>query len=123
MRKKAVMIKSYKDLEIYQKAQKLYTLVIQLTNCFPRESFYLKDQLSRAANSVGANIAEGFGRSPAEFRNYLTKSLGSCNEIGSHLEDCAGSHYGDVLLARALIKEYDVLGKRIYSLRKVWMRF
>jgi len=42
--------------------------------------------MRRAAISAMANIAEGFGRnSSREFARYLVISLGSINELQSHL--------------------------------------
>ena len=46
----------------------------------------LKDQIRRAAISVTANIAEGFGRSGnREFIQFMSNSKGSCAEIQDHL--------------------------------------
>jgi hypothetical protein len=75
MRYNFVMIKRFEDLEVYQRAQNLYPLVVEFVRRFSKEGFHLKDQLCRAANGIQANIAEGFGRSPAEFKMYLTRAL------------------------------------------------
>ncbi|OGM91912.1 hypothetical protein A2755_00935 [Candidatus Wolfebacteria bacterium RIFCSPHIGHO2_01_FULL_48_22] len=114
------MIKTYKDLEVYKEAQRLYPQVVGFSKVFPREGFYLKNQLCRAANSIGANIAEGFGRSNAEFKLYLTRSLGSCNEVVTHLQDSLNVRYGDTSEVLYLLGTYTVLGKRIYRLREKW---
>ncbi len=55
---------------------------------FPRdERFRLEDQLCRAARSVPANIAEGFGRyTRPEFRKYLGYVLGEAAEVDTPLE-------------------------------------
>lgn len=88
-----------------------------LVKTFPKDGAYLANQLIRAANSIHANIAEGFGRSTAEFCNYLTRSLGSANEVLSHLEDVEIVRYADT---KRLQDEYTFLGKQLYRLRERW---
>jgi four helix bundle protein len=57
------MLKSFKELEVWQKAHSLVLDVYRVTNLFPRnEQFGVTSQLRRAASSIPANIAEGFGR-------------------------------------------------------------
>jgi len=99
-----VMIRNFEDLEVYQRAQNLYPLVVEFVRKFPKEGFHLKDQLCRAANSIQANIAEGCGRSPAEFKMYLTRALGSCNEVISHLKDALNAKFGNPKIEKNLFK-------------------
>ncbi len=56
-------IKSFEELEVWQKAHELTLLVYALTKKFPREEqFGLTSQLRRASSAIAANIAEGYGR-------------------------------------------------------------
>lgn len=56
-------VKDFNDLNIYQLANELADFIYNITESFPREEkFNLVSQLRRAATSIGANIAEGFGR-------------------------------------------------------------
>jgi len=80
----------------------------------------LRDQVCRSANSIHANIAEGYGRSTAEFKMYLTRSLGSCNETVSHITDALNSKFGKIDLGNELVREYEIVGKQIYRLREKW---
>jgi four helix bundle protein len=58
-----VDIKSYRDLQVWQKAHELVLLVFRMTDKFPRtDQFGIVSQVRRSASSVAANIAEGFGR-------------------------------------------------------------
>ncbi len=52
----------FEKLAVYQKALGFAEEVAELTDRFPKGSFYLADQLRRAAVSIPANIAEGNGR-------------------------------------------------------------
>jgi four helix bundle protein len=76
-------IQNYRDLIVWQKAMDLAEEIHRLTKTFPREELYgLTSQIRRAAVSVPSNIAEGHARqSTAEFRNFLSISLGSLAEV------------------------------------------
>lgn len=77
------MIKNYKDLIFWQRAHEVSKLVIKLCGELPknRVSDVLCSQIIRASVSVGANIAEGFGRYKSkEYGRFLQISLGSANE-------------------------------------------
>ncbi|HER63430.1 MAG TPA: four helix bundle protein, partial [Desulfobacteraceae bacterium] len=53
------MIKSYKDLTVWQKSMELVVECYQLSEKFPAsETYGLSSQLRRAAVSIPANIAE-----------------------------------------------------------------
>ena len=114
------MIRSYEDIEVYQRSKKLYPRLIRFLRTFPREGRFLKDQSARAGNTIHADIAEGFGRSVREFKMYLTRALGSCNELKSHLDDASALDYGDKGEAESLIAGYTIVSKQIYRLRENW---
>ena len=62
-------IQKFEDIEAWQKARELTSVVYAVTNegAFARD-FGLRDQIRRAAVSVMSNIAEGFERGgTAEF--------------------------------------------------------
>ena len=66
-------VRSFQDLRVYQQGYELALTVHRLTRRFPaHEQFELGQQLRRAAVSIPANIAEGFGRrdSAADFRHF-----------------------------------------------------
>jgi len=63
-------IKSYRDLEVYQRAKALVVPIHELANSLPpHERFDLADQIRRASKSVVANIVEGYSHSAASSRN------------------------------------------------------
>ena len=114
------MIRSYEDIEAYQRSKKLYPRLIKFLRTFPREGRFLKDQSARAGNTIHADIAEGFGRSVKEFKMYLTRALGSCNELKSHLGDAVALGYGDRKEAENLVEGYTVVSRQLYRLRENW---
>ena len=57
------MVRRFEDLEIYKAALTIAKEVYELSKAFPKdETFGMRDQIRRAVASIGANIAEGFGR-------------------------------------------------------------
>ena len=61
--------RSFKDLRVYQKAREVF----RLTKAFPKEETYsLTDQFRRAARSVGAQIAEAWGKRRYE-KHFISK--------------------------------------------------
>ena len=75
-------IKDFTDLEVYQLSLEISFKIYQLTRKFPKsELFEIVDQLKRSSSSIGANIAEGFGRyHRRDFIKFLYNSRGSLNE-------------------------------------------
>src|SRR5215469_8357672 len=80
-------MKSYKELAVWQKSKKLAIDLYKATEAFPRlEQFGLTSQIRRAAVSVTANIAEGWGRgSTREYVQSLFIARGSLMELETHL--------------------------------------
>ena len=78
-----MVIKGFRDLEVWRKAHKLVLEVYKLTNGFPQnERFGIVSQLRRAAYSIPANLAEGYGRrSTKEFLQFLAIANGSAEEL------------------------------------------
>ena len=77
------MISHYKELLFWKTAQEATIAVINLCRRLPRERVadILSSQVIRSAASVGANIAEGFGRYKGkEYQRFLQIALGSANE-------------------------------------------
>jgi four helix bundle protein len=80
-------IQSYEDLEVWQMAMTLAEQCYRLTATLPREEAYgLSAQIRRAAVSIPANIAEGYGRDQTgNFLNFLRIAQGSARELETHL--------------------------------------
>lgn len=81
------MLKSFRDLGVWQKALALAVAVGRAVPLYPREDQWgLGRQTKEAAASVPANIAEGYGRgSRKEYVQFLHIAHGSLCELESHL--------------------------------------
>jgi four helix bundle protein len=80
-------MRDFKTLVVWQKAHKFVVNLYQTTKDFPREELYgLTDQFRRAAVSIPANIAEGFGKQGDKERaRYISIALGSAAETEYYL--------------------------------------
>ena len=80
-------LRTYRNLEVWQKAIDLVESVYQLTKLFPSdERFGLTSQIQRAAVSIPANIAEGYGRlHRGDYLHHLSMARGSLMEVETHL--------------------------------------
>jgi four helix bundle protein len=82
-----VAIESYKDLDVWQVAMTLAQESYLLTTRFPKDEMYgMSAQIRRAAVSIPANIAEGYGRDQTgSFVQFLRIAQGSARELETHL--------------------------------------
>jgi four helix bundle protein len=80
-------MKDYKQLSVWQKTVDLAILIYNLSRKFPDdEKFGLTSQMRRAATSVPANIAEGWGRGTTkEYIQFLLIARGSLMELETHV--------------------------------------
>jgi len=82
-----MLIRSHKDLIVWQKAMQLTKMIFLLTNKFPdSEKFGLVSQMRRAAVSIPSNIAEGHGRqSRKELKQFYATAYGSALELETQM--------------------------------------
>jgi four helix bundle protein len=112
------VVNSYRDLEVWQPGMDLAVECYQVGRCLPKDKLVaLSSQLRRAAASVPANVAEGWGRqSRPEFVHFLYTAQGSLKETETHLLLA----HRVALLSEAQIRPAldigDQLGKAIFSL-------
>jgi four helix bundle protein len=88
-------IKDFKDLEVWKAARDLRHEMYKLAGTLPDfEKFGLAGQIRRAATSVTANIAEGFGRFGYQENAQLCRQArGSLYELRDHLTTCLDEGY------------------------------
>jgi len=82
-----VALSSYRQLDVWQKAMDLVVSVYELSKRFPAdERFGLTSQLRKAAVSIPAYIAEGYGRTGrGEYLRHLSIAGGSLTELETHV--------------------------------------
>jgi four helix bundle protein len=99
--------RSFRELVVWQKAHEFVLAVYRLTESFPdREKFGLSHQMRRAAVSIPANIAEGFGkRSQAEKARFLNIAEGSLEECRYYLILTQDLGYGETESLVAKLEE------------------
>ena len=81
------MLKSYKDLKVWQKAYSFCLKVYKATVNFPdEEKFGITSQIRRAVVSIPSNIAEGYGRkTKADYVRFLYIAYGSVCEVETQI--------------------------------------
>ena len=120
------MIGSYKDLKVYAKTYEYALSIHRISLTFPQQEQYeLGSQIRRATKSIPLNIAEGYGKreSVAEFRRYLSMSIGSCDEVRVLLEFCKDLSYISAAQHAEYVQAYDEAGKMLASLAQNWKKF
>src|SRR5262245_5266709 len=77
------MLRSYRDLKVWRKGMLLTEVVYRLCRKLPPEERYgLSQQLKRAAVSIPANIAEGYGRRTlGDYLRFISIANGSLKEV------------------------------------------
>jgi four helix bundle protein len=77
---------SYRDLLVWQKSMDLVVKSYELAKRLPSNEVYgLSSQIQRAAVSVPANIAEGYGRHHrGDYLHHVSIANGSLKELETH---------------------------------------
>ncbi|PSB06470.1 diversity-generating retroelement protein bAvd family protein [Pleurocapsa sp. CCALA 161] len=109
---------SYRDLRVWDEGMKLAQMCYQITKTFPKEEMYgMISQIRRAAASVPANIAEGYGReNRGEFIQFLKIAQGSLKEVETHLILSARVNLTTEQTVEPVLKQCETVGKMLRSL-------
>lgn len=114
------MADDFKQLKIWKESHKLMLKIYEVTSKFPKEEVYnLISQLSRAALSVPANIAEAQGRYHyAGTIHFLYNARGFAEEVRSLLNAAIDLSFINTNEYNNLEKDYSGLIKGINSFIK-----
>lgn len=112
------MLKSYRDLLVWQKAMELTIGIYRFSSDFPKSEVYgLTSQLRRAGVSVPSNIAEGYGRgSRKEYVQFLCISQGSLKELETQLILAQRLNYGSKTAVDGLLRLSEEVGRMLGAL-------
>jgi four helix bundle protein len=104
----------FESLQIWQKSHKFDLKIYEMTEHFPdSEKFGLTSQFRRAAVSIPANIAEGYGkRSSADKARFYNIAQGSLNECRYYLRLAKDLGYADT---RSIRQQLNEVGKMLNS--------
>jgi len=111
-------VKSYHELEVWQKSYGLALAIYKATSAFPKsEVFGLTSQVRRAAVSIPANIAEGHCRhTRADFLRFLSIAQGSAGELETLLSLARDLPYLNSEVAAQLLAQLTEVGKMLTGL-------
>ena len=112
-------VKSFKDLEVYKLARGLSREIFVITKSFPKEEMYsLTDQVRRSSRSVGAQIAEAWGKRKYEkhFISKLTDADSEQLETQHWLETALSCSYITAEKCNDLLLSYSSVGRMLNSM-------
>ena len=108
---------SFEKLEVWRRS---HTLSIEIYRLFADcRDWGFKDQITRSANSISDNIAEGAERNgKAEFKQFLGYAKGSAGEARSQVLRAAALGYLTPETGRKLTAELREISRMIHGLIK-----
>jgi four helix bundle protein len=103
---------------VWQEAMTLVGESYRFSQSLPRdELFGLTSQLRRAAVSIPANIAEGYGRdSKGSYVSFLKTAQGSLKELETHLMLRQRLKFSRAEATEAVLAHCEVVGKMLLGL-------
>jgi four helix bundle protein len=114
-------VADFRKLRVWHAAQ---TLAIDAHRISRRvrgaNTIALRDQLTRAAMSVPANIVEGSAHtSPREFARFVQYALASASELEGHMQLARDLQFISEQDFRALLGSIQIVRKMLHGLLKV----
>jgi len=99
--KNARYVRSFRELLVYRKANEVTKRIFEISKKFPKEEVYsLTDQIRRSSRSIGAQIAEAWGKRRYE-KHFVSKLT------DSDAERIETQHWLDITFACEYISKDD----------------
>lgn len=114
-------VESFRELEVYKLTMQLSREIFEISKSFPKEEMYsLTDQVRRSSRSIGAQIAEAWGKRKYEkhFVSKLTDADGEQLETQHWIETALDCSYISIETSKGLLQHYDSVGRMINSMIK-----
>jgi four helix bundle protein len=113
------VVRSHRDLVVWQRSIQLVKEIYRVSRYFPdTERYGLVSQLTRAAISVPANIAEGNARATRrDYAQFVSIARGSLAEVETYLIIAVELGYISSDEITALNQELDEIGRMLTALR------
>ncbi|TES90001.1 MAG: four helix bundle protein [Candidatus Cloacimonadota bacterium] len=111
-------INHFEDLIVWQLSSQLSKEIAKLVRAFPKsEQYMLTSDFLRAARSIPANIAEGFGRFHfLEKIQFYNISKGSTTEAQNHLVEAGNNGYISEETKSDYLRRYHVVEVKLNNL-------
>lgn len=112
-------VKSFRDLEVFRLAKEVSKEVFILSKSFPKEETYsLTDQIRRSSRSVGAQIAEAWGKRRYEhhFISKLTDADSEQLETQHWIDEAEECGYIKAETSKQLLQKCESIGKMLQSM-------
>ena len=120
------MIKSYEDLEVYERSYEVAMDIFWKSKEFPQEEKYsLTSQVVRSSRSISSNITEGWAKREYEnyFKQHLIHALGSTAETKNWISFAKDCEYLTKNESNNFAKELDIIGKMLNKLHQNWTSY
>jgi len=113
-------VRSYEDLEVYQKLCNLHIEVSRRSLDFPKFELYeLGSQVRRSSNSAPANIAEGWNNRHVKiYLEGINRAFGEIRETRHHLTMAFRKGYISEEELNSLLNRYDECGRMLRGLEQ-----
>ena len=115
------LIKSYRDLEVFNLSFEVSMKIFRLTKSFPHDEKYaLIDQIRRSSRSVCANISEAFRarRYKKSFISKLVIAQCEASESQTWLDFALACEYLDENIYKELHNDYEHIMAMILNMTK-----
>ena len=111
--------KRFQELVAYQKAFKVARDIFEISKGFPKEETYsLTDQIRRSSRSIGAQIAEAWGKRRYEkhFISKLTDADAEQLETQHWVEVAISCKYLEKYIAAEIMNDLEEIGRMLNSM-------